>query len=626
VPVAMSDDKLLDLARKSKHGDVFSALFDDGDTGGYDSGSEADLALCTRLAFWTGGDPERIDKLFRRSKLVREKWGRDDYRLRTIETAIAGCSTFFGQPQAGGEETTERTAEGEAPDPSDNIRITPISAVTAEPVRWLWEGWWPLGAVSLMVGEPGCNKSTLCYDRAARLSQGTLSGSLFNQPSNILIASAEDAPTFTLRPRLEAAGANLDRTSFLRLARGESEGDIQLPDELPQLRTSIERAKARLVIIDPLVSHLTSRVDSHRDQDIRKVLDPLSRIAIELRCSIVCIVHTNKTPSGEFFMRVGGSIGITGAARSGLLVAVDPTDEDENTPMRLIFHGKSNLGPKQRPLKFEVQSLDLTPEISTARILWRGEAIGINQADALGGRRRDGYNPERNAARLWLKHLLEPKPNRSERVATIRTEAHDSGHAWRTIERAKGELHIIANREGGIAESGWWVWTLPEDTEPPPPPSPDVRPFLDPESANTPTHESVADLRENDPRTSTKEQVNTPIVKSAKGVGGVSDSNSGGGLSTDPQKQPSQSDEEAVVAEGSKSAGETHENATTHTDEIPNPATDWGIGGLKENRRSEQRPPNSRGGLSDPPENPSLEPDYVADRFDSGSEDEGEDR
>ncbi|MBA2367350.1 MAG: AAA family ATPase, partial [Actinobacteria bacterium] len=280
VRVDISDDRLLDLARKSKHGDEFSALFDRGDRSGYDSGSEADLALCTRLAFWTAGDPERIDKLFRQSALVGEKWGRDDYRDRTIEVAIDGCSTFFGQHQAEREETIERTAEGEAPDPSDNIRITPISAVTAEPVRWLWEGWWPLGAVSLMVGEPGCNKSTLCYDRAARLSQGTLSGSLFNQPSNILIASAEDAPTFTLRPRLEAAGADLDRASFLRLARGESEGDIQLPDELPQLRTSIERAKARLVIIDPLVSHLTSRVDSHRDQDIRKVLDPLSRIAI----------------------------------------------------------------------------------------------------------------------------------------------------------------------------------------------------------------------------------------------------------------------------------------------------------------------------------------------------------
>ena len=59
------------------------------------------------------------------------------------------------QPALGGQSCTGGD-KGEAPDPSDNIRITPISAVTAEPVRWLWEGWWPLGAVSLMVGEPGC--------------------------------------------------------------------------------------------------------------------------------------------------------------------------------------------------------------------------------------------------------------------------------------------------------------------------------------------------------------------------------------------------------------------------------------------------------------------------------------
>jgi len=38
--------------------------------------SRADLALCGMLAFWCGGDPERIDRLFRRSDLMREKWDR----------------------------------------------------------------------------------------------------------------------------------------------------------------------------------------------------------------------------------------------------------------------------------------------------------------------------------------------------------------------------------------------------------------------------------------------------------------------------------------------------------------------------------------------------------------------
>ncbi len=107
VPVNLSDDALLDKAHRAKNGGKFTALFDRGDvsTHGRDD-SAADLALCTHLAFWTGGDPERIDRLFRRSALMREKWYRDDYRDRTIEVAIAGCESFFGQPPAEAPEGT----------------------------------------------------------------------------------------------------------------------------------------------------------------------------------------------------------------------------------------------------------------------------------------------------------------------------------------------------------------------------------------------------------------------------------------------------------------------------------------------------------------------------------------
>lgn len=65
----------------------FPALFR-GDWGDYQSQSEADLALCKILAFWTNNDPESIDRIFRQSGLYRAKWERQDYRDRTISTAI----------------------------------------------------------------------------------------------------------------------------------------------------------------------------------------------------------------------------------------------------------------------------------------------------------------------------------------------------------------------------------------------------------------------------------------------------------------------------------------------------------------------------------------------------------
>ena len=81
--------------RKQKNGDKFTKLFDDGDISGYGSHSEADAALCAMIAFRTGPDPEAIDKVFRQSALMRDKWERDDYRDATIATGINACGGQF---------------------------------------------------------------------------------------------------------------------------------------------------------------------------------------------------------------------------------------------------------------------------------------------------------------------------------------------------------------------------------------------------------------------------------------------------------------------------------------------------------------------------------------------------
>jgi len=79
--------ELVGRAKGSRDGAKFTALWE-GDISGYDSHSEADLALCCLLAFWTGGDRDRIDRLFRQSGLNREKWAREDYREKTISAAL----------------------------------------------------------------------------------------------------------------------------------------------------------------------------------------------------------------------------------------------------------------------------------------------------------------------------------------------------------------------------------------------------------------------------------------------------------------------------------------------------------------------------------------------------------
>lgn len=89
----LDDDEIVSAARSSKVGDRFARLWN-GDNSAYPSQSEADLALCSMLAFWTSGDGAQIDRMFRDSGLYRPKWdeARGDltYGQRTIVKALSG--------------------------------------------------------------------------------------------------------------------------------------------------------------------------------------------------------------------------------------------------------------------------------------------------------------------------------------------------------------------------------------------------------------------------------------------------------------------------------------------------------------------------------------------------------
>jgi hypothetical protein len=95
---SLSDDEVVRKALSAANGERFSLLWS-GDTSGYNSHSEADLALCGMLAFWTGGDPIRMDRLFRASGLYRKKWERAGYRNGTISEALKGKTEFYSPPK-----------------------------------------------------------------------------------------------------------------------------------------------------------------------------------------------------------------------------------------------------------------------------------------------------------------------------------------------------------------------------------------------------------------------------------------------------------------------------------------------------------------------------------------------
>ena len=90
----IADFEIIQKALNANDGGKFRQLWK-GDWSEYPSQSEADMALCTKLVFWVGVDPQRIDAIFRQSGLYRDKWDREDYRDRPINAAMEGTTDFY---------------------------------------------------------------------------------------------------------------------------------------------------------------------------------------------------------------------------------------------------------------------------------------------------------------------------------------------------------------------------------------------------------------------------------------------------------------------------------------------------------------------------------------------------
>ena len=97
--VSLEDSKLLEIAEKAKNGSTFTKLYQGDWQGLYKSQSEADIALCNMLAFYTGKDHMQMDRLFRSSGLMRDKWDRKQngttYGAITIQNSIDCCTEVY---------------------------------------------------------------------------------------------------------------------------------------------------------------------------------------------------------------------------------------------------------------------------------------------------------------------------------------------------------------------------------------------------------------------------------------------------------------------------------------------------------------------------------------------------
>lgn len=351
-------------------------------------------------------------------------------------------------------EIKELVCEDESgpPAPLPVPHIVKLSDVEPEHVEWLWPSYIPIGKITLIDGDPGLGKSMMTLDIASKLSRGLPmpDGSPCTQ-GGVVLMTMEDGLADTIRPRLDAAGADASKIAALQGVTSE-EGKPRIPtlSDIQAITQAVKTVDARLVIIDPLMAYLPSNTNSFRDQDIRQALNPLSLMAEKLQVAVIVIRHLNKSGGSQSIYRGGGSIGIIGAARCGLLVAKDPEDENR----RVLAGIKSNLGKLPESLSFQIEGSD-----GAARIVWGG--VSNHSADGLLSIPRS--EEERSALDEAKEFLIDLLSKGEVEVKKIKADARNNGIAEKTLSRAKTALGIVAYKAGF---SGGWFWSLPKDEIP----------------------------------------------------------------------------------------------------------------------------------------------------------------
>ena len=390
----------------------------------------------------------------------------------------AGATDFNDLHQAQGLEAVERAIENAAapamdehlPDagnaaggtPAGHIAYRRASEIQAKPIWWLWKGRIARGKVSMLAGNPGLGKSQVTVSLAAVVSTGGAwpVDRTRCERGNVIFLSAEDDPEDTIRPRLEAAGADLSRVFILgavvecfRADGGEVVRAFNLKTDIGRLGALLGKiGDVALIVIDPITAYL-GEANSHVNAEIRALLSPLSDIAAKHGAAVVCVSHLNKNGGAETLMRVTGSLAFVAAARSAWLVAKDP----ENEARRLFLPLKNNNGKDQKGLAFAVQSEQLESPaglIETSHISWEAEAVTVTADEVMA---LQGDPDERSAvedAKQFLAGLLADGP---VNAGQIKKDADGAGFNWRTVQRAADRLGVERHKEG---MRGGWLWSL----------------------------------------------------------------------------------------------------------------------------------------------------------------------
>lgn len=337
------------------------------------------------------------------------------------------------------------------------------SEVESQQMEWLWKKHIPLGKLVIVEGDPGVGKSTFLLGwLAAAVSTGrSMPDGSAGTLGGVVLLTAEEGLGDTIRPRLAAAGADLDRILLYNpFHTKEENAQIAFPEYAERLRAMIRKVGAKLVIIDPLTAFLGKGISANNDQEVRKALVSLIEIAETEDATIILIRHLNKSSVQSGLYRGAGSVAISGAARVVYHVGKHPESEDPETKAddgrRVLAATKCNIGPLPPSWVFKI----LPDGDGPPTMVWLGtEALSADDLVQGHGKKEAAPPAEKlEEAKAFLQEHLAGGPQYLGMLHNLRTER---GISESTFKRAAKELNVKSLKTDRKVVR----WALPEREE-----------------------------------------------------------------------------------------------------------------------------------------------------------------
>ena len=309
-------------------------------------------------------------------------------------------------------------------------------------VAWWWNKYIAIGSMVSFQGDPGAGKSQIAGSIGAMTTRGERPPDANGkrekcEPRNILLINGEDALNYTIAPRLDRAGADMNRAFTLNL-----EKDPLDFTQIERIENAIKQINPILVIFDPIQQFLGAGVDMHRANEVRPVLARLKDLAARYEFVCIMVQHMNKYGGGKAQYRGLGSIDISAIMRAQFLIG-----ENRNVPGgRLILPIKNSLGELQPAQGFT---------ISDEGITWTDTDWDATEQDILTqANAKEGT--ALNEAMIWLREIIEDAPVWS---TDLDVKAEAAGISARTLSRARKEMkdswEIVNKKAPGLNK---WYW------------------------------------------------------------------------------------------------------------------------------------------------------------------------